>query len=81
MSESKVRKEETQEKEAIFSNLLQRVELLEKENLQLNNKIVLLKGIKESGHKIMELIKDFDSDEQDDFGNLLSKKKLIEEYI
>jgi hypothetical protein len=38
----KVRKEETQEKEAIFKELLQRVELLEKENQQLNNKIVLL---------------------------------------
>jgi len=44
----KVRKEETQEKEAIFSNLLQRVELLEKENLQLNNKIVLLENKKET---------------------------------
>jgi DNA-directed RNA polymerase subunit RPC12/RpoP len=44
----KVRKEETQEKEAIFSNLLQRVELLEKENLQLNNKIVFLENKKET---------------------------------
>jgi hypothetical protein len=44
----KVRKEETQEKEAIFSNLLQRVELLENENLQLNNKIVLLENKKET---------------------------------
>jgi len=44
----KVRKEETQEKEAIFNNLLQRVELLEKENLQLNNKIILLENKKET---------------------------------
>lgn len=43
----KIRKEETQEKETIFSNLLQRVELLEKENLQLNNKIILLENKKE----------------------------------
>jgi len=44
----------------------------------------------ESGLKIMELIKDFDSDEQDEFGNLLSKKEIdrrlylrekAEEYI
>ena len=42
----KIRREETQEKEIIFSNLLQRVELLEKENLQLNNKIVLLENTK-----------------------------------
>ena len=44
----KIRKQETQEKEEIFSNLLQRVELLEKENLQLNNKIVLLENKKET---------------------------------
>ncbi len=48
----KVRKEEIQEKEAIFKELLQRVELLEKENQQLNNKIVLLENEKKNSKNI-----------------------------
>jgi len=59
LSESKIRKKETQEKEAIFSNLLQRVELLEKENLQLNNKIVILENKK--GSKNIQYIKNLNN--------------------
>ena len=57
MSESKIRKKETQEKEAIFSNLLQRVELLEKEDFsKIDDKVFLDAFLKNTGAKIPEKI-------------------------
>ena len=78
----------------ITSNLLDKsINFSENKYDEINDKEILnirKKNKIENGLKIMELIKDFDSDEQDDDGKLLSKKEIerriylreqAEEYI